>query len=114
MVFEDEGRRGMFTGDVLFYGGRLGLINLAGCSLDDYRRDLPKLADLRVDMLLPGHGVFVLRRGQKHIERALAKLSDFVMPETFFEENEFMWSREYLRMMAEPEDQARAERAGNQ
>jgi glyoxylase-like metal-dependent hydrolase (beta-lactamase superfamily II) len=103
MLFEDGGRRGLFTGDVIFYGGRLGLINLEGCSLDDYRRDMPKLAGVHVDMLLPGHGVFVLRRGQKHIERAIAKLTDFVMPETFFEENEFMWSREYLRMMSEPE-----------
>ena len=60
MLFEDDGRRGLFTGDVIFYGGRLGLINLEGCSLDDYRRDISKLAGLRVDMLLPGHGVFVL------------------------------------------------------
>jgi glyoxylase-like metal-dependent hydrolase (beta-lactamase superfamily II) len=111
MLFQDEGRRGLFTGDVLFYGGRLGLINLDGCSLDDYRRDMPKLADLGIDMLLPGHGVFVLRRGQKHIERAIAKLGDFVMPETFFEENEFIWSREYLRMMSGPESSAGAEPA---
>jgi len=97
--FEDSGKRGLLTGDVVFYGGKLGIQNLEGFSFDDYRRDIHKLAELEIDMLLPGHGVFVLRRGQKHIERANRKLSDFVMPETFFEENEFMWAREYLDLM---------------
>ena len=44
---------------MVFYGGRLGLVNLDGCSLDDYRRDIAKLADLNVDSLMPGHGVFM-------------------------------------------------------
>lgn len=100
-LFVDGDGRGLFTGDVVFYAGKLGLLNLEGFSLDDYRRDIHKLADLNVDMLLPGHGVFVLRRGQKHIQRAIQKLSDFVMPETFFETNEFMWDREYLRIMSD-------------
>jgi hydroxyacylglutathione hydrolase len=99
-LFEDDGRRGLFTGDVVFYSGKIGLLNLEGCSLSDYRRDILKLESLDIDMLLPGHGVFVLRRGQKHIQRAIRKLSDFIVPPSFFEENEFMWDREYLRTMA--------------
>jgi len=98
--FEDEGRRGLLTGDVVFYAGKIGLLNLEGCSMSDYRRDIHRLADLDIDMLLPGHGVFVLRRGQKHIRRAIQKLGDFVLPDTFFEDNEFMWDRDYLRTMA--------------
>ncbi|MFN8371273.1 MAG: MBL fold metallo-hydrolase [Anaerolineae bacterium] len=100
-LLEDNGRRGLFSGDVVFYGGKLGLLNLDGFNMSDYRRDMPKLADLHLDMLLPGHGVFILNRGQNHIKRALFKLSDFVMPETFFETNEFMWDRDYLRIMSE-------------
>jgi glyoxylase-like metal-dependent hydrolase (beta-lactamase superfamily II) len=100
-LVEEGGRRALFTGDVVFYAGKLGLLNLDGCSLSDYRREFPKLAGLNIDMLLPGHGVFVLRRGQRHIERAIHKLSDFVMPETFFEDNEFVWARDYLRVMGE-------------
>jgi hypothetical protein len=46
-------------------------------------------------MLLPGHSVFVLRSGQKHIDRALRKLTDFVLPDMFFETNEFMWQKDY-------------------
>ena len=100
-LFSDGGKRALITGDVVFYAGKLGLLNLEGFSLDDYRRDIHKLSDLEIDMLLPGHGVFILRRGQKHIKRAINKLSDFVMPETFFETNEFMWDREYLQIMTE-------------
>jgi hydroxyacylglutathione hydrolase len=111
--FKDDGRIGLFTGDVLFYGGRLGLINLHGCRLEDYRRDIHKLDGLGVDMLLPGHGVFVLRRGQKHIERAIAKLGDFVMPDTFFEENEFTWSRECLQLMSGSDGRSDAEPRGD-
>jgi glyoxylase-like metal-dependent hydrolase (beta-lactamase superfamily II) len=94
-LWESHGRRALFTGDVVFYGGLIGLINAEGSSLDDYRRDMEKLADLRIDMLLPGHSVFVLRDGQKHINRALRKLADFVLPDMFFETNEFMWQSDY-------------------
>jgi len=50
---------------------------------------------------LDGRNVFVLRRGQVHIKRADHKLSDFVMPETFFETNEFMWERDYLKAITQ-------------
>jgi glyoxylase-like metal-dependent hydrolase (beta-lactamase superfamily II) len=98
LLFENTEWRGLFTGDVLFYGGRLGLTNLEGCSLDEYRRNIHKIANLRTDALFPGHGVFVLRRGEKHIQRAVHKLADLLMPPTFFEENELIWDREYLSM----------------
>lgn len=99
LLYESNGSRSLFTGDVLFYGGRLGLTNLDGCSLDDYRHNISKLLDVRADALFPGHGVFVLRRGHKHVERAARKLRDLILPETFFEENEFVWDREYLSLM---------------
>ena len=89
----------MFSGDVVFYGGALGLINADGCSLADYRRDIGKITQLKVDMLLPGHGVFILRNGFKHIDRAARKLADFVMPETFFKTNEYSWDKEYFATM---------------
>ena len=94
-LWEVGGKRALFTGDVVFYAGMLGISNAPGASLEDYRRDMPKLADLRIDLLLPGHSVFVLKNGQKHIDRALRKLADFVLPDTFFEGNEFMWEQDY-------------------
>lgn len=94
-------KRALFTGDTVFYAGKLGIINLEGFSLDDYRRDICKLADLNVDSMLPGHSVFIVRNGQKHIQRAIHKLSDFVMPETFFEGNEFLWEKDYRPTMVD-------------
>ena len=94
-LWETGDKRALFSGDVVFYAGALGISNAPGASLEDYRRDMPKLADLRIDMLLPGHSVFILNNGQKHIDRALRKLADFVLPDTFFEGNEFMWEHDY-------------------
>ena len=94
-VCEIDGKKALFSGDVVFYAGLVGIINAPGCSLDDYRRDMPKIVGLGVDMLFPGHGVFILNNGQKHIDRAQRKLSDFVLPDTFFEGNEFMWEQDY-------------------
>jgi metallo-beta-lactamase class B len=101
--FQDEGKRVLCSGDVVFYAGKIGLVNLEGCSMSDYRRDIHKLTGLQVDMLLPGHGVFIVRGGQKHIRRAARKLSDLVLPETFFEGNEFTWDKDYLETMVTSE-----------
>lgn len=100
LLVDSANQRSIFTADTVFYGGKLGILNLEGCVLADYRKDIHKLAGLGVDQLFPGHGVFVLRRGQRHLDRAIHKLSDFVLPESFFEMNELMWDKEYLKLMS--------------
>jgi hydroxyacylglutathione hydrolase len=85
MCYEAEldGRRVLFSGDAVMYGGALLLQNVPGCSLDDYRRDMPKLADLAIDSLLPGHGIFIVRNGQEHIDRAIGYLAQLGVPPNF-------------------------------
>lgn len=83
------GRRALLTGDALFHLGRIGIVNLPGCSLDDYRRDIVRLRGRGVDALLPGHGVFTVARGQWHVDRAIAALADTALPPSFFETLEF-------------------------
>lgn len=61
----------LFTGDVVFYGGVLGVINAEGSGMEGYRADLRKLAGLRVDGLFPGHGLFTLSAGQRHLDCAI-------------------------------------------
>lgn len=78
-----DGRRVLFSGDAVLYGGSLLLQNTPGCSLDAYRRDIGKLAGLGVDVLLPGHGIFVLRYGQEHLDRAVAALRELAVPPNF-------------------------------
>ena len=82
-------QRALFTGDTLFYGGAVGIVNLPGCSLESYRQELPKLAGLKVAMLCPAHGMFVLRGGQRHIDAAVEAFSRFELPRTLYERNPF-------------------------
>jgi glyoxylase-like metal-dependent hydrolase (beta-lactamase superfamily II) len=63
----------LFSGDVVFYGGILGVINAEGSSMEGYRTDLHKLAGLNVQALFPGHGLFTLRSGQRHLDCAIAQ-----------------------------------------
>lgn len=75
-----EGRLSIFTGDVVFYGGVLGVINVEGSSMDGYRADLGKLGGLQVEGLFPGHGLFTLRGGQRHLDEAVMQATRGFMP----------------------------------
>lgn len=66
-----DGHNWLFTGDAVFYGGVLGVINVQGSGMDGYRSDLSKLQGMAVEGLFPGHGLVTLRGGQKHIDRAI-------------------------------------------
>jgi glyoxylase-like metal-dependent hydrolase (beta-lactamase superfamily II) len=70
----------LFSGDVVFYGGVLGLINAEGSDLGGYRSSFHKLGGLGIDALFPGHGLFTLRDGQKHIDAASEQLRKGVVP----------------------------------
>ncbi len=71
LVTEVDGRRTLFAGDVIFFGAMLGVIDRHDSGMDGYREDLAKLAELDIDALLPGHGIFTVRDGQSHIDKAL-------------------------------------------
>jgi hydroxyacylglutathione hydrolase len=74
------GCRWLFTGDVVFYGGTLGVINADGSSMEGYRTDLSKLRGLGVEGLFPGHGLFTLREGQRHIDLAVEQSQKGFLP----------------------------------
>ena len=80
---EIDRQRVLFSGDAVFYSGSVLLLNVPGCSLDDYRRDIEKLSNLNIDVLLPGHGIFVMRYGQEHLNRAIKALRRLEMPTNF-------------------------------
>jgi len=61
----------LFTGDVVFYGGVLGVINAEGSGMEGYRSDIHKLNGLDVNGLFPGHGLFTVRGGQRHVDCAI-------------------------------------------
>ncbi len=81
-LFDQGGRRGLIVGDILFYGGIVGLINSPDSSLQSYCEDIGKLEGLAVDILLPGHGLFTISGGQRHIDMARAELQKGFVPRT--------------------------------
>jgi glyoxylase-like metal-dependent hydrolase (beta-lactamase superfamily II) len=68
---EVDGRRWLFTGDAVFYGGVLGVINAEGSGMDGYRSDIGKLRGLDVHGLFPAHGLFTMANGQRHLDCAI-------------------------------------------
>ena len=70
-VLDCHGARVFFSGDLIFCGGHILLQNTPDCDLQAHIRSLRRLRDLGVDILLPGHLSFALRRGQRHIDAAL-------------------------------------------
>lgn len=79
-LVEIDGKRNLFVGDVLFYGGIIGLINFPGSTMDGYRKDLKKLAGRKIDGLFPGHLLFTLEGGQRHIDAAIEQTKKGTIP----------------------------------
>ncbi|MHB8278046.1 MAG: MBL fold metallo-hydrolase [Candidatus Humimicrobiaceae bacterium] len=75
--------KALFSGDVVFAEGIIGMLNCDGSDLSDYRKYIDRLSNLNVDMLFPGHFVFVLSKGQKHIDKAITSLSLLGLPKNF-------------------------------
>ncbi len=64
------GRKALFCGDVVFFGGLISLVNNWDCRIQDYAASVAKLARLGVDALLPGHHSVSLSDGRRHIDSA--------------------------------------------
>jgi glyoxylase-like metal-dependent hydrolase (beta-lactamase superfamily II) len=75
-----DGQTLLFSADVIFYGGVLGVINAEGSGMGGYRADLRKLANLGIDGLFPGHGLFTMRNGQRHIDTAIEQVARGFVP----------------------------------
>ena len=73
----------LFTGDVVFFDGVIGLLNCEGSSLSDYREYINRIEDLNIKILLPGHFVFSLSNGDRHIKKAINSLRLLSIPKNF-------------------------------
>jgi glyoxylase-like metal-dependent hydrolase (beta-lactamase superfamily II) len=81
LLLDQGGRRTLFAGDVVFFGGKILLQAIHDCRLDEQIRSLRKLRELEIDTLLPGHLAVSLADGQRHIERANEALDRLLVPE---------------------------------
>ena len=81
LVMDEGGRRTLFSGDVVFFGGKVLLQNIHDCRLDALISSLRKLRPLEISALLPGHLTLSLKDGQRHIERANQVLDRLLIPD---------------------------------
>ena len=82
-LMEHAGRKVLFAGDLVFFGGRVLLQNTWDCDLQAHLASLAKLRDAGIDVLLPGHRTFSLKDGQRHIDAALKIADGLLVPPNF-------------------------------
>jgi glyoxylase-like metal-dependent hydrolase (beta-lactamase superfamily II) len=61
----------LFTGDTIYWGGLISLLNTPGSEISDYRSGVQALEGLAIECLFPGHGMWTVRNGQAHIDKLL-------------------------------------------
>ncbi len=83
-VMEDGGRTDLFSGDTLFFGGKILLQNIWDCDLQAHIKTLYKLAALPVDVFLPGHQIFCLANGWQQFKIATDLLDRGLIPPSIF------------------------------
>lgn len=66
---EGSGSTALFSGDTVFWGGLIQLLNTPGSELADYRRSALMLEAIERDALFPGHGLWVLRHASAHLRQ---------------------------------------------
>lgn len=79
-----DGKQCMFTGDGVFAAGQVLLQTLHDVSILPYAIGMNRLAELPVDALFPGHGVFCLENGAEHIKMAVNKFNQGLLPNQLY------------------------------
>ena len=69
-----------FGGDNVFNGGKILLQNIPDCDLQAHLCTVRRLAQLDVDVFLPGHTMPCLREGYQHLRAAAARLDELLVP----------------------------------
>jgi glyoxylase-like metal-dependent hydrolase (beta-lactamase superfamily II) len=67
LLIEEEGVKGLFSGDVASANGKLNWINGPGFDLPEWKNSIKKILELRPDRLFPGHGAFLFSGAVEHL-----------------------------------------------
>lgn len=79
-LLDKDGKKYLFCGDYIFLRGIIGLINAPGSTLEGYRQSLPKIQNLAIDALLPGHREFALNNGSRFLKMAADNMKTTALP----------------------------------
>jgi hydroxyacylglutathione hydrolase len=82
-VMYEAGLTYLFSGDNLFFGGKILLQSTWDCDLQAHLRSIEKLAGLGIDVFLPSHGSISLRDGQRHVDAALGWINRCLVPPSY-------------------------------
>lgn len=76
-----DGRTVVFSGDSVFYGGKISLQAIWDCDIQEYRKTCRKLMQIKPDMLFPAHGLFSLNRGYLQVQKAMEIMENLGIPQ---------------------------------
>lgn len=79
-LLEKNEKKYLFCGDYIFLRGIIGLINAPGSTLEGYRESLPRIQNLPIDALLPGHREFALNNGERFLKMAADNMKTTALP----------------------------------
>ena len=79
-LIDVKGKRCIFSGDVVLHDGLILFLNCPGTTMEGYRKSMPKLANLGIEALMPGHGLFTLNIGQEHVDKAIEAMKHVAPP----------------------------------
>lgn len=79
-LVETERGWALFAGDTIFAGGKISLLVAPGSDLLAMQQSVLKLRERGIESLLPGHGIFPIRGGQAHVDRAIVAFDSMVPP----------------------------------
>ena len=79
-LLDDGTRRALFSGDALFFGGRILLQNIWDCSLEESIATVRRFAEQEFTQFFPGHGSFSLQDGKRHVDAAMTHVKQLLPP----------------------------------
>src|SRR2546426_12176093 len=79
-LFRTPRKTMLFSGDTLFFGGRILLSNVYDCNVQDSVCSLRKLARRAFDALFPGHGLWSVQGATIHLKAAIDALDRLLLP----------------------------------
>jgi glyoxylase-like metal-dependent hydrolase (beta-lactamase superfamily II) len=70
----------LFSGDHVFWGGKIILQNVADSSVQEYAASMNRLLEYEFEALMPGHLNFSLEDGRRHVQKAADQFNRIGLP----------------------------------
>jgi len=70
----------LFSGDHVFWGGKIILQNVADSSVQEYAASMNRLLEYEFESLMPGHLAFSLVNGRRHVQAAADAFNRIGLP----------------------------------